>query len=144
MDESKKLDFFSSQISNVSCFLDFRASYNAFLSICLTATQLFYNTSSFKFLFEFFECSVNAFAFFNRNNQHNLYTSFKFGSRKYACFLLGQVLFQNLSGNHQFLYFRGSFSNGAELRIAVEFFYRKVFGIAISTKNLNRFGRNFY
>jgi hypothetical protein len=54
------------------------------------------------------------------------------------------ISFHDFAAYHQLLYFAGSFANGAQLRVAVKFLYRKIFGVAIAAKHLHRIGRNFH
>src|SRR5690606_37143755 len=44
----------------------------------------------------------------------------------------------HLSGYNNLLYLRGSLADGAELGVAIEFFYRKILRIAVAAKNLDR------
>jgi hypothetical protein len=54
------------------------------------------------------------------------------------------ISFHDFAAYNQLLYFAGSFANGAQLRVAVKFLYRKIFGVAIAAKHLHGIGRYFH
>lgn len=43
-------------------------------------------------------------------------------------------LFKQFTGDNEFLYFAGSFSNGTQFAITIKFLYRKILGITVTAK----------